>query len=215
MRRTWPWTPAPTETRRNAGTGRALPLAFTGSTDSAVIASRTRRHVGSPMRTSPGFAACSSRAAVLTVSPVTSVWPEAGSPATTSPVVMPVRVSICTPCAVASSALRVASDSRICTAARTARSASSSCSTGMPKTAMTASPMNFSTVPPCRSITSFMAAKYRLMRPRTASGSRRSPMAVDPVTSLNRIVTTLRASRAGSKDSGSRLPHSPQNFGAP
>ena len=33
-------------------------------------------------------------------------------------------------------------------AARTARSASSSCATGAPQTAMTASPMNFSTVPP-------------------------------------------------------------------
>ena len=37
------------------------------------------------------------------------------------------------------------------TRARTARSASSSCETGMPKTAMTASPTNFSTVPPWRS----------------------------------------------------------------
>ena len=34
-------------------------------------------------------------------------------------------------------------------AARTARSASSSCATGVPQTAITASPMNFSTVPPC------------------------------------------------------------------
>ena len=33
-------------------------------------------------------------------------------------------------------------------AVRTARSASSSCATGVPQTAMTASPMNFSTVPP-------------------------------------------------------------------
>ena len=33
-------------------------------------------------------------------------------------------------------------------AARTARSASSSCATGVPHTAITASPMNFSTVPP-------------------------------------------------------------------
>jgi hypothetical protein len=36
--------------------------------------------------------------------------------------------------------------------ARTARSASSPCATGAPKTAMTASPMNFSTVPSKRSI---------------------------------------------------------------
>jgi hypothetical protein len=44
------------------------------------------------------------------------------------------------------------SASRIASAARTARSGSSSCATGAPKTAITASPMNFSTVPPCRSI---------------------------------------------------------------
>ena len=36
----------------------------------------------------------------------------------------------------------------ISSAARTARSASSSWTPGIPKTAMTASPMNFSTVPP-------------------------------------------------------------------
>ena len=41
--------------------------------------------------------------------------------------------------------------SRIASAARTARSGSSSCATGAPKSAMTASPMNFSTVPPKRS----------------------------------------------------------------
>jgi hypothetical protein len=38
---------------------------------------------------------------------------------------------------------------RNATAARTALSASSSCVSGRPKTAITASPMNFSTVPPC------------------------------------------------------------------
>ena len=43
------------------------------------------------------------------------------------------------------------SPSRISSAARTARSASSSCTAGTPKTATIASPMNFSTVPPCRS----------------------------------------------------------------
>ena len=43
------------------------------------------------------------------------------------------------------------SESRSSEAARTARRASSSCTVGTPKTAMTASPMNFSTVPPWRS----------------------------------------------------------------
>ena len=39
----------------------------------------------------------------------------------------------------------------ISAAARTALSASSSCSAGIPKTAITASPMNFAAVPPWRS----------------------------------------------------------------
>ena len=41
--------------------------------------------------------------------------------------------------------------SRIASAARTARSGSSSWAVGAPKSAITASPMNFSTVPPWRS----------------------------------------------------------------
>ena len=44
-------------------------------------------------------------------------------------------------------------------AARTARRASSSCSRGRPKTAMTASPMNFSTMPPWRSSSARIASK--------------------------------------------------------
>ena len=41
--------------------------------------------------------------------------------------------------------------SRISSAARNARSASSSCTAGIPNTAMSASPITFSTVPPWRS----------------------------------------------------------------
>jgi hypothetical protein len=44
--------------------------------------------------------------------------------------------------------------SKIRKPALTARSASSSCATGAPNTAITASPTNFSTVPPCPSTTS-------------------------------------------------------------
>ncbi len=44
-------------------------------------------------------------------------------------------------------------------AARTARKASSSWTTGTPKTAITASPMNFSTVPPWRSIAARIESK--------------------------------------------------------
>jgi hypothetical protein len=49
--------------------------------------------------------------------------------------------------------------SRISIAARQARSASSSCATGTPNTAITASPMNFSTEPPCDSTIPFIRSK--------------------------------------------------------
>ena len=114
-----------------------------GSTSAA---SRTSASVGWPINTSPGCAACSSRAATLTASPVAS---RSSVPVTTSPVMTPIR-----PWSPSSG-----NASRISTAARTARSASSSCSTGTPNTAITASPMNFSTVPPCRSTIAFIRSK--------------------------------------------------------
>ena len=125
-----------TSSRENAPTGSAFPLRTRGSTASTRTASRTRLCVSAPMNTSPAPAACSSRAATLTASPVTSVSPS--PPTTTSPVLIPMRAS--SPCS--------AMAARISEAARTARSASSSCETGIPKTAITASPTNFSTVPP-------------------------------------------------------------------
>ena len=54
------------------------------------------------------------------------------------------RPQLAAPTSCPSAATAAASSS----AARTARSASSSCATGAPHTAITASPMNFSTVPP-------------------------------------------------------------------
>ena len=82
-------------------------------------------------------------------------------------------------------------------AARTARNASSSCRTGIPNTAITALPMNFSTVPPWRSSALFISSKYRDITRRSDSGSSFSPSAVEPVTSQNTTVTVLRTSRAG------------------
>jgi hypothetical protein len=83
---------------------------------------------------------------MLTVSPVAS---RSSVPVTTSPVLTPIRASTSSS----------GSAARISAAARTARSASSSCATGTPNTAITASPMNFSTVPPWRSTTAFMRPK--------------------------------------------------------
>ena len=54
--------------------------------------------------------------------------------------------------------------------------------------------MNFSTVPPWRSSAARISTKYRDMTRRSDSGSRRSPMAVEPVTSQKTTVTVLRTS---------------------
>ena len=62
--------------------GFALALQRRARAARSSTASRTSRSVSSPSRISPAPAACSSRAATLTASPVTSVSP---SPATTAP----------------------------------------------------------------------------------------------------------------------------------
>src|SRR5215212_7688283 len=61
------------------------------------------------------------------------------APTTTSPMLIPMRTWSCSRSTAA----------RISGAARAARRASSSCACGIPNTAIAASPMNFSTVPPC------------------------------------------------------------------
>ncbi len=126
-----------TATSRNAGTGSAFPFSSSGSTGSATTASRTSACVASPINTSPAAAACSKRAATFTASPVAS---RSSVPVTTSPVFTPIRPLI----------PNAGNASRISPAARHARSASSSCVWGIPNTAITASPMNFSTVPAVR-----------------------------------------------------------------
>ena len=85
--------------------------------------------------TSPGSAACCNRAATFSASPVAS---RSSVPVTTSPELTPIRPSIASP----------ANAFRISIAARHTRNASSSWTVGTPNTAITASPMNFSTVPP-------------------------------------------------------------------
>ena len=122
---------------------------------------RPARGDASPRRPAPrpAPAACSSRAATLTASPVASFWSVVASPTITSPVLTPVRVAMRTPYSRASSSLSRSSASRISHAARTARRASSSCTAGTPNTATTASPMNFSTVPPCRSSVACIVSK--------------------------------------------------------
>ena len=59
---------------------------------------------------------------------------------------------------------------------------------------MTASPTNFSTVPPYRSISRFRNSWYGRRRARTSSGSARSDAAVCPTRSTKRTETSLRSS---------------------
>ena len=77
--------------------------------------------------------------------------------------------------------------------ALTARRASSSWAVGMPNTAMTASPANFCTVPPCLASSVWAAPYQRPITWERASGSSRSPSPVEPLRSLKTTVTTLRA----------------------
>ena len=136
-----------------AGANRSTAYAVTGPVRPRTASDRgatmrtsgsTARNVRSPTSTSPGSAACWSRAARLTASPVTRKSRPGVVPVTTSPVLTPIRSTNGT----ARRSATAASRERMSSAARTARSASSSCATGTPKTAITASPMNFSTVPP-------------------------------------------------------------------
>ena len=144
-----------------AASGSLFPFASTGATASATTVSPTTLYVFAPSSTSPGAAACSNRAATLTASPVASRWSvaESAPPTTTSPVLTPVLVVIWMPCSRSSSAFSRSSAARSSTTARTARAASSSRTTGTPNTAITASPMNFSTVPPWRSMADCAVAK--------------------------------------------------------
>ena len=142
----------------------------------------------------PSTGACDwIRAAVLTTSPVTIPSPASGrasSATSASPVFTPTRTDSDMPgSAVFSSPMT----SRIANAARTARSASSSCATGAPKTAITASPMNFSTVPPYASIRSRTRRWYGSTRAWTSSGSADSDAAVKPTRSQKRTDTTFRS----------------------
>ena len=77
--------------------------------------------------------------------------------------------------------------------ARTARSASSSCATGTPHTAITASPMNFSTAPLYRPITTRHCPKYALSNSRTSSASLDADNGVNPTRSANNTDVTRRS----------------------
>ncbi len=156
-RRACPRASGDTSTSRQAPPstgGLALRPPDPPSTSAATRASRERCQVRRSSRTSPGPAAAWSRVARLTASPMTSGSPPASS-TITSPVLTPMRTSSAGPPSGSSSATA----SCMAAAALTARRASSSRTTGTPKTATTASPMNFCTSPWWRSSTALVRSK--------------------------------------------------------
>ena len=133
------------------------------------------------------------------------------SPATFSPTCGPVaNVTTASPVLTAARTGIAISAARawIASAARTARSASSSWATGAPNTPMAASPMNLSSAPPKRSISSFASAWNGINVRRTSSGSAWSDRDVNPARSAKRIETTRRSSTGASVGpvSGSGVP---------
>ncbi|RPK76654.1 hypothetical protein EES45_22535 [Streptomyces sp. ADI97-07] len=149
---------------------------------------------------------------MLTVSPDTRAWRAVASPpATTWPVLTPIRVASRMPSVECSSSLRRARAFRIPRAAARARRASSSRTTGTPKTAITASPMNFSGVPPRATISALIASKYRSVTVRRVSGSSTPDSAVEPTRSQKSTVTGLRSSSAGATATAHGVPQEKQN----
>ena len=134
-----------------------------------------------PWQTVPGPVDCWSLAATLTAPPVTNV--ESAASTSTSPASTPARAS----------SPSSHTPSRIERAALTARAASSSCDVGTPKAAMTASPANFSTVPPLRSMQRRARSKYWETRRRTISGSAEVTSVVESTRSTKSTVASFRS----------------------
>src|SRR2546423_9252449 len=158
----------------------------------------------------PIAAASASRAAVLTVSPMTVYSSAAWTPATTSPVFSPTRSPSGAPPPRSSSSTRRTARC-IDSAARTARSASSSCATGAPKTAMMPSPVSLATCPPKVLTAPARAAITRSVTAPTRSGSRSSAQAVKSDRSPKSTVTTRRSVAGSSAAAGSAAPQWWQN----
>ena len=140
-----PPTPASTRVARQRTCGSALPFSRYDPASANPTAPPASRCVAASTSTDPGSAADCTRAAVFTASPATIPSLTAPSVTATSPVTTPARAArSATPTSAPSWPTALTRSS----AARTARSASPSVATGVPHTAITASPMNFSTTPP-------------------------------------------------------------------
>ena len=199
----------------HAGTGSALPFSVSGGSSKSSITSLTDAYTPGPTTTLPGSAAVCNRAAVFTASPVSmrSCGPVARCRSTsTSPASSPILIASCGFPSAAN--VRFSSDSTACIsmAARTARSGSSSCARGIPKTASTASPMNFSRWPPYRVISADRRSKVRPTTDCTTSGSSRSAKVVEPTRSAKSAVANFRSIRPEACSAASGAPQLRQNF---
>ena len=130
---------------------------------------------------------------------------------TASPVLMPTRTSNSDP--VVASIVRPYSLAAawISRAARTARSASSSCATGAPKNARTASPISRATVPSYLATATLRNVNAPFMISMTCSGSSLSPIPVESTTSANSTVTNFRSPSIG-RAASSEVPQFRQNL---
>ena len=155
--------------------------------------------------TPPAGATDCSRNAVFTTSPATIACPPSRAAVrstSASPVATPTRKRM--PAASAETKpARTRCSSR---PARTQRTASVSVATGAPKSAITASPMYFSTTPPYWPTTWRAAAKNLVCIWRTSSGSARSAYGVKSIRSMNRTLTRRRSSWSASPFDGCRSP---------
>ena len=191
--------PSATPSTVNAVTGSNFP--FSSNARSALHANRstTTCCVACPTSTEPGWACDCRRAATFTASPSaanSTRSPAPIAPVMTGPVLMPIRtLRASTPHPSATSRPNVAMSSTMRRPARTARSASSSCAVGAPKSARTPSPARSFTVPPNASTAMTMRATASPTTSLSSSGSSRSPRAVEPTRSANRAVTSRRSSR--------------------
>jgi hypothetical protein len=177
----------------HAGSEPSKPFAEIRRISPNSTSSRASSCVVAPASTSPGAAACCSRAPTFTSAPIT-MFRSAAVPTATCPVFTPTRtrIGIVKDSSGASSSAR----STTASAARIARIASSSRATGVPNTPRTASPITPSTTPPLQAISSATMPWNAASTSRNRSGSRRVASSVEPARSANTTDTTRRSDAA-------------------
>lgn len=178
---------------RQSSTGSGRPATLTGASRRYDTREPVARRVASVTATVPAVACDCTRQAMFTTLPVAMPWPPSAAPGSTtaSPVAMPTRARSRWPC----EKRRCRSAATICIPARTARKACRASAPEAPKTAITASPMYFSTMPPHRRMISATQRKYSVCTTCSVSGSKRAESSVNPAMSTKRTVIVRRSRR--------------------